>query len=322
MRWSINNMPAEGVNKKVVAVLFADIFEYSKHTELYESETHKNLQNVLERAHQLVSKNSGFVSRAHGDSILATFSNSLDAVYCAVEIHAATNRHNFYIVEKHQLKFRIGINFGEVIYDINDQPYGNVVNIAARLEKMADPGDTVISENTFSELDESFPFACCYLGNAKLNNIESPVKTFKVLQHKRIGDRWFDVSKRIFKIEASKAYTFFVASSILVSVSILTLVTALGLFSEFENNYVAIKTSPYYVEPKKVEFDTEQRDKNRLYRYLISIAEDSIVERNYSRAEEYLDKAIEVLPDKSEAYKKKIEMLEIKQKSLVDYQDI
>ncbi len=253
MRWSINNMPAEGVNKKVVAVLFADIFEYSKHTELYESETHKNLQNVLERAHQLVSKNSGFVSRAHGDSILATFSNSLDAVYCAVEIHAATNRHNFYIVEKHQLKFRIGINFGEVIYDINDQPYGNVVNIAARLEKMADPGDTVISENTFSELDESFPFACCYLGNAKLNNIESPVKTFKVLQHKRIGDRWFDVSKRIFKIEASKAYTFFVASSILVSVSILTLVTALGLFSEF----LVMKLQSIHDDEGKPLFDVE-----------------------------------------------------------------
>lgn len=315
-------MSTGSIEKKIVAVLFADIFEYSKHTELNEVETHRNLHNVLERAHQIVSKNSGFVSRAHGDSILATFSNPLNAVYCAVEIHAATNRHNFYLIEKHQLKFRIGINYGEVIYDVNEQPYGNVVNVAARLEKMADPGDTVISENAFTELDESFPFACCYFGNAKLNNIENPVKTFKVVQHKRIGDRWFDVTKRVFKLEASKAYTFFAASAILVSISILTLVTALGLFNEFENNYIAIKTSPYYVEPRKVEFDTELRNKNRLYRYLLSIAEDGIEERNFIRAEEYIDKAIEVLPYKSDAYKKKIEVLEAKQTSLVDYKDI
>ena len=315
-------MRVDGAEKKIVAVLFADIFEYSKHTELYESETHQNLQNVLERAHQIVSKNSGFVSRAHGDSVLAIFSKPLDAVYCAVEIHAATNHRNFYILEKHQLKFRIGINYGEVIYDINDQPYGNVVNVAARLEKMANPGDTVISEYVYDELDESIPFACCYLGNAKLNNIKSPVKTFKVLQHKRISDRWFDVTKRVFQIETSKVYVFFAASVLLTSISILTLITALGLFDVFKDNYVAIRTSPYYVEPKIEEIDLEQKDKNRLYQYLISIAEDSIVERDYDRAEEYLNKAISVFPDKSDAYKKKIQILETKQKSLVDYENI
>ncbi len=315
-------MQVDEAEKKVLTVLFADIFEYSKHTEQYESETHQNLQIVLERAHQLVRRNSGFVSRAHGDSILATFSNSLDAVYCAVEIHAATTHQNFYIHEKHQLKFRIGINYGQVIYDVNDQPYGNVVNVAARLQKMSDPGDTVISEYAFNELDDSIPFACSYFGNAKLDNIEAPVKIYKVLQHKRIADRWFDVTKKIFKLEASKAYAFFLASSVLTGLSVVTLVTALGLFSEFEKNYVVIKTSPYYVEPKKVEFDTEQRDKNRTYRYLLSIAEDGIEVRDYKRAEEYLNKAIEVLPYKYDAYKIKIEMLEAKQKSLVDYEDI
>ncbi len=315
-------MQTTGTKKKTVAILFADIFEYSKHTELFESETHQNLQNVLDKAHQLVSKNSGYVSRAHGDSILATFSNPLDAVYCAVEIHAATNHHNFYILEKHQLKFRIGINYGEVIYDINDQPYGNVVNVAARLQKIAEPGDTVISESICDQLDESNPFACCYLGNAKLTNIERPVKTFRVLQHKRIGDRWFGVTNRIFKLGESKAYAFFLGSAVLTGLSVLTLITALGLFNEFKDNYVTIRTSPYYVEPKKIEFDTEERDKNRLYRYLISIAEDSIVEHDYDRADEYLEKAIAVLPDKSEAYKKKIEVLEAKQKNLVDYEDI
>ncbi len=318
----MNSRQTEEAENLTVAVLFADIFEYSKHTELYETETHQNLQTVLERARSLVNKNSGHVSRAHGDSILATFSNPLDAVYCAVEIHAATTRHNFNILEKHQLKFRIGINFGQVIYDNDNQPYGNTVNVAARLEKMANPGDTVISEHVYSELDESIPFACCYLGNAKLNNIENSVKTFKVIQHKRISDRWFDVTKRVFQLEASKANVFFGVAMTLMIVSILTLITALGLFNVFEDNYIAIKTSPYYVEPIIEEVDVEHKDKNRAYLYLISIAEDSIIDNDFERAQEYLDKAIAIFPDKSEAYKKKIEILEIKQKNLVDYDNI
>ena len=132
-----------------LAILCADIFEYSKHTNEDQEGTHKNLQDRFSIVEEIVKRNNGSIIRMHGDSLLITFEHVRNAIYCATEIQTSSHEHNFKIPLNNELLFRIGISYGEVICQ-EQEPYGAPVNIAKRLEELARPGGIYLSDSAHS----------------------------------------------------------------------------------------------------------------------------------------------------------------------------
>ncbi|MBW2439147.1 MAG: adenylate/guanylate cyclase domain-containing protein, partial [Deltaproteobacteria bacterium] len=133
--------------RKLRAILSADVKGYSlliADDEIHTIETLKKYRQIMSN---LVQQHSGRVVDSPGDNLLAEFSSSVDAVHCAVEIQKKLEKENARFVEGMRLQFRIGVNIGDVVQD-GDRIYGSGVNVAARIEGIADPGGICISRNT------------------------------------------------------------------------------------------------------------------------------------------------------------------------------
>ena len=124
-----------------------------------------------------VNANDGRVVRTAGDAILAEFKDVDTALQCAVNVQLAARDLNDRLHVNQRVLFRIGINFGEVIAD-NGDIFGNAVNLAARLEKLANSGGICVSESVRSELENNSAFNFVALGKQYLKNINEPVQVF------------------------------------------------------------------------------------------------------------------------------------------------
>jgi adenylate cyclase len=125
--------------RKLRAILSADVKGYSlliADDEIHTIETLKKYRQIMSN---FVQQHSGRVVDNPGDNLLAEFSSSVDAVHCAVEIQKKLQKENARYVEDMKLQFRIGVNIGDVVHD-GDRIYGSGVNVAARIEGIADPG--------------------------------------------------------------------------------------------------------------------------------------------------------------------------------------
>ena len=120
-----------------------------------------------------VTANNGRVVYTAGDAILVEFEDIDSALHCAVNVQLAAREMNAQLPVNQRVLFRIGVNFGEVIAD-----YGNAINLAARLEKLAKSGDICVSESVRSELEDNSAFNFDALGNQYVKNISEPVHTF------------------------------------------------------------------------------------------------------------------------------------------------
>ena len=105
----------------------------------------------------LIQAHSGRVVDNPGDNLLAEFSSAVDAVECAVEVQKNLTKENAKFVEDMKLQFRIGVNIGDVVHD-GDRIYGSGVNVAARIEGIADPGGICISRNTYDHVKGKLDF--------------------------------------------------------------------------------------------------------------------------------------------------------------------
>ena len=130
---------AENLPRKLVAILYADVAGYSRMTGEDEDATHRQLRQSLDYIASLVASRDGRVMHYAGDAVLAKFDSVLQAVAAAREMQLTLAENNRLRPEEHPMEFRIGINLGDVIEDQGDI-YGDGVNIAARLESLADPG--------------------------------------------------------------------------------------------------------------------------------------------------------------------------------------
>ena len=180
-------MTAERVERRLAAVLAADVAGYSRLMGVDEEGTLAAL-----RAHRReffdpkIAEYRGRIVKTTGDGLLIEFASVVDAIRCALEVQRGINARNASIPVDRRLEFRIGINVGDVIIEDGDI-FGDGVNIAARLEGIAEPGCIVISANAHDAAINRVKAAFRDLGELSLKNIERPVRAFQVMFEKLDG---------------------------------------------------------------------------------------------------------------------------------------
>jgi len=188
-------MADEGFKRKLTAVLSADAVGYSRLMAENEAATVKTIATYREIMSSLIKQHRGRVVDSPGDNVLAEFPSVVDAVQCAVAMQNEFQTRNAELAENRRMKFRIGINLGDVI-DEEDRIYGDGVNIAARLESLADPGGICVSKTAFDQIETKLPLGYEYLGEQSVKNIPKPVGAYRVLMKpdaagKVIGEKRF-----------------------------------------------------------------------------------------------------------------------------------
>ena len=168
------------LQRKLAAVLSADVTEYSRLMQEDETGTIRTLTAYREVMTALVNQHHGRVVDAVGDNLLAEFASVVDAVQGAIAIQKEIKSRNAQVPESRKMLFRIGINLGDLVVE-GDRIYGDGVNIAARLEAMADPGGICISRTAFDQIEDELPLGYEYLGEKSVKNIAKPVRAYRVL---------------------------------------------------------------------------------------------------------------------------------------------
>jgi adenylate cyclase len=173
-------MSAESFKRKLTAILSADVKGYSRLMGENEAETVKTLTAYRKIMRELIQQHRGRVIDSPGDNILAEFASVVDAVQCSVEAQNEFKARNAELPENRRMEFRIGVNLGDVIEE-EDRIYGDGVNIAARLEGLADGGGICISGTAFDQVKNKVRVGYQYLGKQTVKNIPDPVRVYKVL---------------------------------------------------------------------------------------------------------------------------------------------
>ena len=145
-----------------------------------EAFTISTLKEYREIMSDLIQQHSGRVVDNPGDNLLAVFSSAVDAVEAAVQIQKKLKKENAKFVEDKRLQFRIGVNIGDVVHD-GERIYGSGINVAARIENLADAGGINISRNTYDQVKDKLDLDFEYLGEHDVKNIKEPVRVYKVL---------------------------------------------------------------------------------------------------------------------------------------------
>ncbi|MFQ6022105.1 MAG: adenylate/guanylate cyclase domain-containing protein [Acidiferrobacterales bacterium] len=168
------------LNRKLAAILYADVAGYSRLTGDDEEGTHHRLSSCLDLITETIKGHDGNVVHYAGDAVLADFSTVSNGLACAVEIQDGLRKRNADIPEDRRVEFRIGLNLGEVIVDRGDI-YGDGVNVAARLESLADPGGICISESVRTAVGKKLPHDYEFMGEQEVKNIAERVRAYRVL---------------------------------------------------------------------------------------------------------------------------------------------
>jgi class 3 adenylate cyclase/TolB-like protein/Tfp pilus assembly protein PilF len=168
------------VERKLVSVVVADVVGYSRLTELDEEGTHARL-NALQRdlLKPKVSEHHGRIIKDTGDGVLLEFASVVDAVRCAVEIQREMIDRNADFPEDRRIVFRFGINLGDVIVETGDI-HGDGVNVAARLEGLAEPGGVCISGTAHDQVRDRLPYVFTEKGEQTVKNIARPVRVYSL----------------------------------------------------------------------------------------------------------------------------------------------
>ena len=178
-------MTTQSFKRKLAAILSADVAGYSRLMGADEAETVKRLTTYRRIMADLIQQHRGRVVDAPGDNLLAEFPSVVDAVQCAVAVQKELQARNAALPEDRRMLFRIGINLGDVIEE-EDRLYGDGVNIAARLEALADPGGICVSKTAFDHIESKLPLGYEYLGEQTVKNIAKPVGAYRILMEPRV----------------------------------------------------------------------------------------------------------------------------------------
>jgi adenylate cyclase len=188
-------MAEEGFKRKLTAILSADVEGYSRLMGDDEEATVRTLTSYREVLTTLIQQHNGKVLDSPGDNVLAEFVSVVDAVQCAVAVQKEIKARNDELPENRRMQFRIGINLGDVIQE-EERIYGDGVNIAARLEGLAEAGGICISKTAFDQIETKLPYGYEFLGDQTVKNIVKPVRAYRVLLEpeaagKVIGEKRF-----------------------------------------------------------------------------------------------------------------------------------
>jgi len=172
------------VKRKLAAILSADAAGYSRLMADDEAATVRTITAYREVMTARIRERRGRVLDAKGDNLLAEFSSVIEAVQCGLEIQAELGARNARLPEGRRLEFRIGINLGDVIED-GGTIYGDGVNVAARLEGLADPGGLCLSRPVYEQVRNRLAAGFEYLGECRVKNIAEPIPAYRVLGESR-----------------------------------------------------------------------------------------------------------------------------------------
>ena len=173
-------MPEAGFKRKLAAILSADVEGYSRLMDDDEEATVRTLTTYRVAINDLVQQYRGRVVDTPGDNILSEFTSVVDAVNCAVEIQRELAERNTELPSNRKMEFRIGVNLGDVIEE-EGRIYGDGVNIAARVESMAEAGGICISGRAYDQVSNKLGLEYENLGEHQVKNISTPIRVFRVL---------------------------------------------------------------------------------------------------------------------------------------------
>jgi adenylate cyclase len=165
--------------RKLAAILHANVVGFSRLMGEDEAETYRALGKLRHAIDPLIAAHDGRIVGTAGDSLLADFASVVDALGCAIEMQRASRALNDPIPPERRLELRIGINLGDVIVDGNDI-FGDGVNIAARLESLAQPGTVCISQTVYDQVRNKLDLDYRPLGSHRVKNIAEPVRAYAV----------------------------------------------------------------------------------------------------------------------------------------------
>jgi class 3 adenylate cyclase len=176
-------MEAPELERRLAAILAADVEGYSRLMHDDEEATMATLSARRALVDELIARHRGRIANTAGDSVLAEFVSVLDAVRCAIEIQATLQRANEGELEGRQMRFRIGVNVGDVMVK-DDDIFGDGVNVAARLEGLVKGGEICVSRGVHDHLRHRGGMVFEDLGEQLVKNIAHPIRAFRL----RIGE--------------------------------------------------------------------------------------------------------------------------------------
>src|ERR1700741_272355 len=174
-------MDVPGPERRLAAVLAADMVGFSRLMEADETGTLARLKtHRIELIDPAIAKNHGRIIKTNGDGMLVEFHSVADAVLCAAEVQRRMARRNADVSPARWIQFRIGINLGDVIVEENDI-FGDGINVAARLEMLAEPGGICVSAAVRDQVGERLDdVAFEDLGDQSVKNIARPIRVFRI----------------------------------------------------------------------------------------------------------------------------------------------
>src|SRR5437667_3498526 len=167
------------MERKLTAVLCADVYGYSRLMGDDEETTLTALTSHRRYIDSLIEQHHGRFVNSAGDSVLAEFASVVEAVNCAVDIQRAVRAANVELPSERRMEFRIGVNLGDVMAE-GEQIYGDGVNVAARLEGLAEPGGICISESVYGQVRNKLPLVYEDIGAQRVKNIAEPVRVWRI----------------------------------------------------------------------------------------------------------------------------------------------
>ncbi|AHG46213.1 adenylate cyclase [Rhizobium leguminosarum bv. trifolii CB782] len=168
------------MKRALATILAADVAQYSSHMEEHEASTLAHLARLRGLMDPIIVRFNGRIANTAGDSVIAVFESPVEAVEAAIAIQEAHKAYNAGVPERERLRYRIGVNIGDVTIQPNGDVLGGGVNIAARLESVAVPGGICVSENVYEQVDRKLPTTLTKLGEQYVKNLEKPIKVYAI----------------------------------------------------------------------------------------------------------------------------------------------
>src|SRR5467141_2764341 len=176
-----NEQPREATPRRLAAIVAGDISGYSRLMQLDEEGTHARVKRIERDVNEpSIREHHGRLVKTTGDGFIAIFDSPVEAVRFGIVIQQNMVGRNASLPKHHWIEFRIGVNLGDVIIEANDI-YGDGVNIASRLEGLADPGQVYISGGIYEQIKNKLVCGYESLGDRKVKNITDPVRVYRVL---------------------------------------------------------------------------------------------------------------------------------------------